>query len=119
MHGRVWPPAVNQVELHPYYPQVALRAYCKKHGIIVQAYASLGGQDAGNAKLAKLGGPLLNHPAVRGPAEQHGVTPAQVLLAWARQHGVAVVPKSRSSTRIATNRQLHGIVLTSSEMAAL
>ena len=79
---RVWPPAVNQVEFHPYYPQVhstgtanrktptephpkgvqqikrcprgpgappqvALRKYCEQHGIVVQAYASLGGQDAG------------------------------------------------------------------------
>eukprot|EP01049_Picozoa_sp_SAG25_P002046 SAG25_NODE_101_length_15508_cov_11.653384_11_plen_94_part_00 len=44
--ARHWPPAVNQVELHPYHPQRELRAYCKRHGILVQAYASLGGQDA-------------------------------------------------------------------------
>ena len=57
-----------------------------------------GGADGklGVAKLAALGGPLLHHPTVVGPAAAHQATPAQVLLAWARQHSVAVIPKSRS-----------------------
>jgi diketogulonate reductase-like aldo/keto reductase len=59
--------------------------YCKKHGIILQAYASLGGQDAGKTKLAPLGGPLLEHPAVLSAAAIHGVSAAQVLLRWALQ----------------------------------
>ena len=42
----VWPPSVNQVECHPLYQQEALRQYCAKEGIVLQAYASLGGQDA-------------------------------------------------------------------------
>lgn len=45
--ARVWPPAVNQIELHPYMPQKALVEYCKSEGILVQCYASLGGQDCG------------------------------------------------------------------------
>ena len=83
-----WPPAVNQVEFHPYLAQSELLAYCKQHGILcappppvtarrgpvltslvsvarrLQAYASLGGQDAGKKKLEPLGGPLLEHPVV-------------------------------------------------------
>ena len=43
----LWPPAVNQVELHPLHPQISLREYCESQGIVVQAYASLGGQDMG------------------------------------------------------------------------
>ena len=42
----VWPPSVNQVECHPLYQQELLRQYCAKEGIVLQAYASLGGQDA-------------------------------------------------------------------------
>jgi diketogulonate reductase-like aldo/keto reductase len=60
-------------------------SYCKKHGIILQAYASLGGQDAGKKKLEPLGGPLLEHEAVRMAATSHGVSAAQVLLRWALQ----------------------------------
>lgn len=83
--AKSWPPAVNQVEFHPYLAQSELLAYCKKHGIILQAYASLGGQDAGKAKLAPLGGPLLEHVAVLSAAANHGVSAAQVLLRWALQ----------------------------------
>ena len=83
--AKSWPPAVNQVEFHPYLAQSELLAYCKKHGIILQAYASLGGQDAGKAKLAPLGGPLLEHAAVLSAAANHGVSAAQVLLRWALQ----------------------------------
>jgi diketogulonate reductase-like aldo/keto reductase len=43
----LWPPAVNQVEYHPLYPQTELREYCQQEGIVLQAYASLGGQDTG------------------------------------------------------------------------
>jgi len=100
----LWPPAVNQVELHPYSPQKTLRAYCASHGIVVQAYGSLGGQDAGAAATACLGGPLLRHPAVLKVAARHaGATAAGVLLRWATQQGVAVVPKSSAAARMAEN----------------
>ena len=45
--ARIWPPAVNQVELHPYNPQTELAQYCRKEGIVLEAYASLGRQDSG------------------------------------------------------------------------
>mmetsp|Transcript_30173 Transcript_30173/g.46685 ORF Transcript_30173/g.46685 Transcript_30173/m.46685 type:complete len:206 (-) Transcript_30173:15-632(-) len=52
--ARVWPPAVNQVEFHPIYPQEELREYCAQEGIVLQAYASLGGQDASKARWKEL-----------------------------------------------------------------
>ena len=50
---------MNQVELHPYRPSEDLREYCAKEGIVLQAYASLGGQDAGKGTLEALGGALM------------------------------------------------------------
>jgi diketogulonate reductase-like aldo/keto reductase len=102
----VWPPAVNQVELHPYHSQQDLRRYCESEGIVVQAYASLGGQDAGKGVLEKLGGSLLAHPQVLAIAEKYspvGVSAAGVLLRWATQKGIAVLPKSSSPQRMAEN----------------
>ena len=117
--ARVWPPAVNQVECHPYHAQRELREYCAREGIVLQAYScALGGQDAGRGTLAPLGGPLLEHPAVaaaagggqgggrrrrpRGEARR-APTAAQVLLRWALQRGIAVLPKSRSEARAREN----------------
>jgi len=51
----IWPPAVNQIEFHPLYPQTELLEYCKQEGIVIQAYASLGGQDTGKKQWLKLG----------------------------------------------------------------
>ncbi|CAB9505375.1 Deoxymugineic acid synthase 1 [Seminavis robusta] len=50
----IWPPAVNQVEFHPLYPQTELLDYCRQEGIVLQAYASLGGQDTGKKQWNKL-----------------------------------------------------------------
>ena len=92
--ARVWPPAVNQIEMHPYYPQTELVEYCKQEGIVVEAYASLGGQDSGKKTWNALGGKLVEREEVREIAEKYDKTPAQVLLKWATQQGFAVIPKS-------------------------
>ena len=96
-------PMVNQVEFHPYHVQRELLGFCREEGIVLQAYASLGGQDAGKRKWETLGGPLLQHETVAAIARRQaagaGATPAQVLLRWALQQGVAVIPKSVSESR--------------------
>ena len=116
----VWPPAVNQVELHPLYPQHELAAYCAQEGIVLQAYASLGGQDGSKAKWEALGGRLLEAAPVLAAAAAHdGATPAQVLLRWALHKGAAVVPKSSSPARMAENGALFGFQLTADEMSAI
>ncbi len=118
--AKVWPPAVNQVECHPKYPQTELRAYCEREGIVVQAYASLGGQDASKGKWASIGGPLLEAtPVLAAAAERPGATASQVLLRWALHRGAAVIPKTSSAERMRENAGALGFELGDDELAAI
>ncbi|MEW1956898.1 aldo/keto reductase [Kineococcus sp. NPDC059986] len=100
-------PAVNQVELHPTYQQRDLVAACRDRGIVVEAYSPLGqGAD-------------LADPVVVGLADAHGVTPAQVVLAWHLQSGHVVIPKSSRRERLAENLAAAELVLTQDELAAV
>ena len=101
--ARHWPPAVNQIELHPYNPQTQLVDYCTKEGIVIQAYASLGGQDSGKKAWNALGGKLLERDEVKTIANKYGKTPAQVLLRWATQQGFCVIPKSSNTHHLQQN----------------
>lgn len=103
--ARIWPPAINQIELHPYNPQSDLVDYCNKKGILIEAYASLGGQDVGKKAWKALGGPLLQNDKVIQVAKKHGRTPAQVLLRWATQQGFVVIPKSSSIKHLVENME--------------
>lgn len=87
-------PAVLQVESHPYLPEWELLDYCKKNGIVLQAFASLG-----HGMEPK----LIDDPVVTGIAKRVGKTPAQVLLAWAVQRGTAPLTTSTSSRYIQEN----------------
>lgn len=109
----LWPPAVNQVELHPLRPQTELLEYCRKEGIVVQAYASLGGQDTGKAVWAKLLGDhagsknnnlnlMLSQPVI-DLAKQLNATAAQTLLRWGLQHECVLIPKTSSKSRLEEN----------------
>lgn len=103
-HARVRP-ATLQVEHHPYLVQELLLRAAKAEGIVVTAYSSFG--PAGFIELdmarAKDAVPLMAEQTVAKVAEKHGKTPAQVLLRWATQRGVAVIPKSSSETRMKEN----------------
>lgn len=91
-------PAVNQVELHPYLPQNELRAFCAAEGIICEAYSSLGSGKSPS---------LLEDEVVLEVAKREGITPSSVLLSWARQQGIPVIPKSCTPSRIADNFKHH------------
>lgn len=139
-------PAVNQIEMHPYYPQTELRQFCQDHGIVVQAYSSLGGQDYSKNDYDNTlkRPPLLQNPVVLEVARvctercektrddendsatsndrrpNFGpVTPAQVLLRWALQHGATVIPKTSSEERLLENRGVFSFELDDAQMAAL
>jgi diketogulonate reductase-like aldo/keto reductase len=87
-------PAVVHVESHPYLPQWELLGYCRKNGVVLQAFAALG-----HSSEPK----LLEDPVVTAIARRVNKTPAQVLLAWGIQRGTAVLTTSKSPSRIKEN----------------
>ncbi|WP_371640125.1 aldo/keto reductase [Streptomyces virginiae] len=101
-------PAVNQVELHPLFPQAELRAVHAEHGIATEAWSPLG-----------QGKELLTLPAVTAIAAAHGRSAAQVVLRWHLQHGNVVIPKSVTPARIRENLDVFGFELSAADMAAL
>ena len=86
-------PAVNQIEVHPYFVQPEVQAFGTEHA--------------------------LQDPVIGGVARAHGETPAQVMLRWGIQYGRSVIPKSTKPNRIAENIDVFDFELTSDEMAAI
>jgi diketogulonate reductase-like aldo/keto reductase len=129
----LWPPAVNQVEYHPLYPQTELKKYCEEEGIVLQAYASLGGQDTGKELWNQLlGNPngkptpkkapksdLLHAPAVTKLAQEVQATPAQLLLRWGLERGCVIIPKSASKERMLENADIFKFRLTHEQVDGL
>ncbi|MEU5211574.1 aldo/keto reductase [Streptomyces sp. NPDC020742] len=101
-------PAVNQIELHPQFPQAEARAFHARHGIATEAWSPLG-QGRG----------LLSDPTVAGLGAKHGRTPAQVVLRWHLQLGNVVIPKSVTPSRIAENIDVFDFALDDADLAAL
>ena len=93
-------PAVVHVESHPYLPQWDLLNYCKKNGIVLQAFAALG-----HNSVPK----LLEDPVVTAISRRVNKTPAQVLLAWAIQRGTALLTTSKTASRIQENFDVSAI----------
>ncbi|KAJ3662327.1 hypothetical protein Zmor_006681 [Zophobas morio] len=94
-------PAVNQVEWHPHCHGADLKNFCKSQGILLQAYSSLGGSN--NPRLIK-------DPAVVQIATKIKKSPAQVLLRWALQQNIGIIPKARSKEHIEANIDLNFVI---------
>ncbi|ALO92404.1 Morphine 6-dehydrogenase [Streptomyces hygroscopicus subsp. limoneus] len=111
-------PAVNQVEIHPYFQQRAVLDFDTAHGILNQAWSPIGGitfyRGYGEDRRS-----VLQDPAVTAIADAHAKSPAQVLLRWGVQQGRSVIPKSTKRHRIAENIDVFDFDLTAAEMAAL
>jgi 2,5-diketo-D-gluconate reductase A len=101
-------PAVNQVELHPQFPQAELRAYHAEHGILTESWGPIG-QGKG----------LLENEDIQAVAKAKGRTPAQVVLRWHIQLGLVVIPKSVTPSRIAENFAIFDFELEDEDMARI
>jgi len=98
-------PVVNQIELHPYFPQTDAIALHESLGIRTQAWSPIG-----------RAGAVLAEPAVRRAAEEHSVTPVQVILRWHLQRGVVPLPRSANAARQRQNLDVFGFALEPDEM---
>jgi diketogulonate reductase-like aldo/keto reductase len=101
-------PAVNQIEMHPLFPQEELRRFLADKGVVVESWSPLG-----------RGSTLLEDPAVAAVAAAHDRTPGQVVLRWHTQLGAVPIPKSGNPDRQRDNLDLFGFELTPEEMAAV
>jgi diketogulonate reductase-like aldo/keto reductase len=93
-------PAVVEVESHPYLPEWELLDYCRRHGIVLLAFAALG-----HAMEPR----LLDDPVITAIARRLGKSPAQVVLAWAIQRGTALLTTSVTPSRIRENFELSAL----------
>ena len=111
-------PATLQIEHHPYLAQPSLVQFAQSHGIAVTAYSSFGPQSflELDMKEAKDAGPLLEHDTVKKIAGEAEKTAAQVLLRWATQRNVAVIPKSNNPERLKQNLDVTGWELSKGQM---
>ena len=108
-------PAVNQIELHPYFQQRALQRVHAEHGILTQAWSPIGG-------ITSYGGAerrAFDDPTLLEIARQHGKSAAQVMLRWHLQEGRSAIPKSTKPARIAENFHVFDFELSSEQMATI
>lgn len=109
-------PAVNQIEVHPYFRQPEVLAADQANGIVSQAWSPIGGitfyRDGSR-------GSTLADPTIQEIAAAHGRTAAQVMLRWHLQQGRSAIPKSVTPERIAENFGIFDFVLTADQLAAI
>ncbi|XP_068580153.1 aldo-keto reductase family 1 member B1 [Cebidichthys violaceus] len=115
------PPAVNQIELHPYLVQTEMIEFCKSKSIALTAYSPFGSPQRPPEMLRGDRDPhkLLEDPVVADIAKKHRCSPAQVLLRYHVQQGIVVIPKSDKPHRILENTKIFGFSLTEEDMSAL
>jgi diketogulonate reductase-like aldo/keto reductase len=100
-------PTVNQVEFHPYLYQRELMEFCLARGIVLEAYSPL------------TSGKRLEDPKLLELARKYQKSTAQMLIRWAIQHGLVVIPKSANPERIRENAQICDFQITAEDMRAL
>ncbi|XP_041485673.1 1,5-anhydro-D-fructose reductase-like [Lytechinus variegatus] len=113
------PIANLQIESHPFLAQVELIEFCRKNGISVTAYSPLGSPNRVFQERAPTDPVLMEDPTICGIAKKRGVSPAQVLIRYQLQRGVAVVPKSVTPSRIKQNFDAQSFQLTEEDCQVL
>ncbi|EKP03655.1 aldo/keto reductase [Leptospira kirschneri] len=100
-------PAVNQVEFHPFLNQIHLLEYCKKHKIQLEAYSPLAH------------GQKIEDPTISKIAQKYDKTPAQILIRWAIEQKIVVIPKSTQKKRIIENSKVFDFAISEEDMKIL
>ncbi len=101
------PPAVNQIEVHPFLTQDEVRGFCAEHGIAVEAWSPIGQ------------GLELDDPTIVSIAQRVGKTPAQVILRWHIQRGDIIFPKSVTPSRVKENFDIFDFELADGDVAEI
>jgi len=101
-------PSINQIELHPYFPQDGMRKWNHEHGILTQAWSPLGHAND-----------LLTNPVLEGIARRVGKNVGQVILRWHHQLGSVPIPKSATPKRQIENMSVFDFTLTDEDMAEI
>ncbi len=116
LDGSTTVPAVDQIEVHPYFAQRDVQEFARAHGILTQAWSPIGGitfyRDGSH-------GSTLEDPVIGAIARAHGKSPAQVMLRWGLQEGRSVIPKSTKPARIAENIDVFDFELSAEEITAI
>ena len=102
-------PAVNQIELHPYYGRKKLKEFLVENGIAIEAWYPLG---HGNKKL-------IGNPLFAKLSEKYGKTPSQIILRWHVQSGNIIFPKTRSDAHMKENLGIFSFELSAEDMNAI
>lgn len=110
-------PAVNQVEVHPYFQQRDVQQADTRLGIVTQAWAPIGGITF--YRSTSIGKSTLEDPAILAISKEHGKSAAQVMLRWGTQQGRSVIPKSVRPERIAENFDVFDFELSPQQLAAI
>ncbi len=100
-------PVIDQIELHPYFPQFDVRDAIGQRGIHLESYSPLGHGD------------VLKDQTIKSIAEQHGKSPAQVIIRWHLQQGLIVIPRSIHAERLAENIDVFDFELSPDQMRML
>jgi 2,5-diketo-D-gluconate reductase A len=108
-------PAVNQIEVHPYFQQAALQRLHAEHGIVTQAWSPIGGITSYRPAEKN----AFQDPTLLEIGRRHGKSAAQVMLRWHLQAGRSAIPKSVKPARIAENFDVFGFELSGEQMAAI
>ncbi|KAI4629177.1 uncharacterized protein J4E87_003438 [Alternaria ethzedia] len=101
------PPAVNQIEVHPFNTRKDITSFCQQHNIVVEAYAPL-------ARALRM-----THPKIVALSKKYSCTPGQLLVRWSLQHGYVPLPKSVKKERIVENSEIGGFVIEDGDMEAM
>jgi len=109
------PPAVNQVEIHPYFSQEKLVKFCQENKVEVTAYASLGAPGLQRENNVT----LLSDPVIKTIADAHKKSTAQVLLKWAVQKNIMVIPKSVNPERLSENFNIFDFTLSEADVTQI